>query len=575
MTSSSIKAGDAFIEIALKDQVGKGLRQLSGKMKAFGAGVGRLGTKIAGLGALFAAPIAAATKAFADLGDQFDKMSARVGVSVEKLSALSFAAEQSGTDAKTLEKAFDGLSRNLFDLERGAGDAKPAFEKLGISFRDLKSLAPDEQLKLIADRMQGLATETEKGAVAQKIFGRAGRAIIPLLNAGSKGIKTLTDQAAEFGIVIGKEDAEAAARMTDALNLLSKATLNFVGQIGAAVSGDVEKFAQDMARTMKAAIDWVKENRALIVSIAKIATVVLATGVALKALGITISIVSAVVKGFSATIGATSTVMTALKTNAIAAQGAMIGLKAVGIIGLVVAIGKAIEAFTGFNDKMKESINLTRQLMTAEDRRRALNLEEARNISDVTERRTELNRMLKQEVTNRSALADNLKRERNILAKAKKDAGIGGFNIFNKAQTEVPKQRVADLVARRETSRKFIDSLRGELKALDTTASVGIGAPAVPEGGVELEAVPLLHRQAPSFAPEGQSLLNAPLSGASPIGPEALPEILKSVQGTFSGAGAKLLGGGQTVEQDMLAELRDIKKINEEQIRQWQRLVST
>ena len=67
-----------------------------GAGKAFAA-VRKAATGLAIAGA--AAIIGFATgaiKNFADLGDELDKMSQRTGLSVENLSALKFAAEQSG-----------------------------------------------------------------------------------------------------------------------------------------------------------------------------------------------------------------------------------------------------------------------------------------------------------------------------------------------------------------------------------------------------------------------------------------------------------------------------------------------
>jgi hypothetical protein len=51
-SSSNIRAGAAYIELYTKDnRLTKGLNAASAKLKAFGAGITSVGTKLAGIGA--------------------------------------------------------------------------------------------------------------------------------------------------------------------------------------------------------------------------------------------------------------------------------------------------------------------------------------------------------------------------------------------------------------------------------------------------------------------------------------------------------------------------------------------
>ncbi len=103
-SSQSIRAGRAFVELFADDtKLVRGLRAAEKRLKAFGASVQSIGTKIFGLGAAAIAPLLATTNVFSEMGDQLAKMSARTGISVESLSELGYAAQQSGTDMETLE----------------------------------------------------------------------------------------------------------------------------------------------------------------------------------------------------------------------------------------------------------------------------------------------------------------------------------------------------------------------------------------------------------------------------------------------------------------------------------------
>jgi hypothetical protein len=105
-SSSSIKAGSAYIELFTKDsRLVKGLNDASKRLDTFGKSLQGIGTKMAMLGAGVVAPLAGAAKVFADMGGDLDDMSQRTGVSVEALSELGFAAELSGSDLATLDRA--------------------------------------------------------------------------------------------------------------------------------------------------------------------------------------------------------------------------------------------------------------------------------------------------------------------------------------------------------------------------------------------------------------------------------------------------------------------------------------
>ena len=114
--SQGIRAGKAFVELGVSDKLTAGLRRAQKRLSAFGSGLRSIGTRITGFGAALAAPLAGSLKVFAAAGDQLDKMSKRTGVSVEALSELGFAAEQSGTNLETFEKGVRTSTVDLGDL---------------------------------------------------------------------------------------------------------------------------------------------------------------------------------------------------------------------------------------------------------------------------------------------------------------------------------------------------------------------------------------------------------------------------------------------------------------------------
>ena len=270
--SQAIRAGRAFVELFANDKrLVRGLKAASAKLKAWGAGVTAMGRKVFAGGLALAAPLAAATKTFAAMGDTVAKMSLRTGISAESLSELGFAAEQSGSDLQTLEKGVRTMQRSINDAGRGLSTQVDALEDLGLKYEDLADLSPDQQFKLFADHLSRIEDPSKRAALAMMLLGRAGTQLLPLMQDGAAGIEALQKQARELGLTISTEDANAAAALTDAMNILWRVFKQGVFVIGSALGPLLKEFAERVAGVIKRVSDWIKQNKNLIVTIFKVA----------------------------------------------------------------------------------------------------------------------------------------------------------------------------------------------------------------------------------------------------------------------------------------------------------------
>lgn len=142
--TTGIKAGRAYVELGVGDKLTAGLKRARARLRAFGEGVTRWGTRIFAVGSAFAAPAVVAAKSFAKMGDQVAKMAKRTGLSVETLSELRFVASQTGTEFESLEMAFRRMQRSIYDAGRGLSTARDALADLGLRFEDLDGLSPEQ-----------------------------------------------------------------------------------------------------------------------------------------------------------------------------------------------------------------------------------------------------------------------------------------------------------------------------------------------------------------------------------------------------------------------------------------------
>src|SRR5574340_1111825 len=170
---------------------------------------------------LSAAGFVATIKSAVDAMDSASKSAQKIGTSVENFSALTYAASQSDIPVDELEKSLLKLARTADDAKSGLQTALDPFQRLKIDPKQFKD--PADLLVVIADRFAAMPDGIDKAALAQQLFGKTGAELIPMLNAGSAGIRELTAEAAKLGVVFGTEAAQAAENFNDNLDKLKTA----------------------------------------------------------------------------------------------------------------------------------------------------------------------------------------------------------------------------------------------------------------------------------------------------------------------------------------------------------------
>jgi len=178
--------------------------------------------------AVAAAAAAAATvavvKATLDLaarGDQVAKMAKTLNMSAEGLQVIQGALELGGVAAQSTANALHKLNINLGEAAEGVGPAHDALTKLGLSFKEIEALAPEERIALIADRLGGLESETIRASLAQDLLGRGAKEMLAAFTDGGDAIRDNMELIRRTG-VLSNETAAASEALVDAQTLLTK-----------------------------------------------------------------------------------------------------------------------------------------------------------------------------------------------------------------------------------------------------------------------------------------------------------------------------------------------------------------
>jgi hypothetical protein len=208
-------------------------------------------TTVGGLAALVDRSISAA--------DAIGKTADKIGVSVEALQELRFAAKASGVEQQTLDMALQRSTRRAAEAAQGTGEAKDALAQMGIALRDQSGnlRRSEDLLANVADAFARIEDPAERVRLAFKLFDSEGVALVNLLSDGSGALDEMRERARDLGIVLDEHlvrDAERARTELDTLSQVISANLTRAALEAAPVIADLSSWLADVAG--KAGIAW-------------------------------------------------------------------------------------------------------------------------------------------------------------------------------------------------------------------------------------------------------------------------------------------------------------------------------
>ena len=232
----------------------KGLKNAEGSISKFSRQVGIAGAALAASMAAAMGGISVAVgKALAD-ADKLGKLAQSVGIPVEELSKLAHAADLSGISTEEFGKSVVKLSKNMSEIAGGATNAaSEAFKNMGIRVKEANGqMRPtSDVLSDIAAKFEGYADGANKTALATALFGKAGAAMIPMLNAGAAGLAEAKKEAEDLGLVIDSKTAKAAENFNDNLTRLHRVSTGLWIQVSAQLAPELERLSTILVNNAK------------------------------------------------------------------------------------------------------------------------------------------------------------------------------------------------------------------------------------------------------------------------------------------------------------------------------------
>lgn len=327
--------------------VSPAVEKLASKFDGVSASVGNA---VLGIGAMVGA-LVSCTMSAAETADELMTLSKTTGIETDELQKLQYAANFVDVELDTMTGAMTKLTSSMSKARDGSKDASEAFKQLHIRVTDAFGRLRDSNdvFYETIDALGRIKNETERDALAMKVFGKSAKELNPLIEAGSKQLKELGIEAENLGVVMSGDDLEALGELQDSMDRFKATT-----------EGLKNSLALTLLPVLTALFDAISRIpvpvlKTLVVLGGVVTSIVLAVK-AIKSLTDTGKAITNFFKGFD-----TST----LKTTAII----------IGIVVALIALATVITVLTGKSEELNKSMaaigqsttNLTNTVTGAQD----------------------------------------------------------------------------------------------------------------------------------------------------------------------------------------------------------------
>ena len=198
---------------------------------------GVLKVGLAAIGTIAASTAAAAkalwdcTNAAGQWADNLLTLSQQSGASVDTLQKWDYAARFIDTDSETMVKALGKVAKMQAGSIKSGDEYITMLDGQTIALRNSNGeLKSNEDLLMnMVDALGSIADDTVREAAAQELFGKSFQEMMPLINAGSEGLKKYGDEAEALGLVLSGDAVNSLGEFDDQMQRL-KATIEVAGK---------------------------------------------------------------------------------------------------------------------------------------------------------------------------------------------------------------------------------------------------------------------------------------------------------------------------------------------------------
>lgn len=220
----------------------------TGAVGRFSAALGPAGLAF---GVVAGAAVTASTAIFgfaaktADAEAKLWDMSQRTNFSVETLSALKIALENSGGSLDRFQQGLVFFQKNIEAANEGNKKLSATFKVLNIDTTDNETA-----LRSAFVQLSKITDGTQQAALAQKLFRGSAKDVLGVIKESHGDFDAYTEKLRKLGILIGTEEAANADKFRDSLHFLSLEASSAGRQFADEVIPQITRAMEDLSGAM-------------------------------------------------------------------------------------------------------------------------------------------------------------------------------------------------------------------------------------------------------------------------------------------------------------------------------------
>lgn len=202
------------------DQFVPSLELLAGHMSKVSSGAGKVADATKGISAVAGGAIAGLTgmaMAAASTADELATLAQQSGFSTDSLQKFEYAADLVDVSSETIIGAATKMRSSM--VSTGA-DTQAVWQQLGVKVKDVTGNYRDSE-EVFYDVIAALGkvkNETERDALAMKIFGKSADQLAGIIDDGGKALKAYGKEAEDLGLILDEQTIESLNDLNDQIS---------------------------------------------------------------------------------------------------------------------------------------------------------------------------------------------------------------------------------------------------------------------------------------------------------------------------------------------------------------------
>jgi len=206
------------------DRMSKQSRKTNTAMTKLSKSAGRIGASMVAFGAAALSAFSVRNvKAAIDFADAIGKTSNVLGLTTRRFQEYGFAADRSGVATSQFNSNMTAFVKRVGEAKLGIGPLVSGLKNMdnGLLASLKNSTSQSQALELVAEAIKNAGSATEKAAIANAAFSRAGIGMVSMLQDGTAGLQALAAEASAAGAVMDESLIKTATIIKDKWDALS------------------------------------------------------------------------------------------------------------------------------------------------------------------------------------------------------------------------------------------------------------------------------------------------------------------------------------------------------------------